>query len=100
MAGWSTMRRVITLMVLLMAATEIFACQLVSPDSCIFLSHGTPDSSDEGPGDECLCCCAHIVIAAPITPLASLGFIARAVAYYEIQRPEVRSVDIEHPPRF
>jgi hypothetical protein len=100
MASWPTIRRVVTLFVLLMAATEIFACQLISPDSCIFSSHSTSDSSEGGSGDGCLCCCAHIVVVPPVTPLAALGFIARAVPVDEIQAPEFRSTDIEHPPRF
>ncbi len=94
------MRRVVTLLVLLLAATEIFACELISPDSCIFSSHSTPDTSEGGSGDGCLCCCAHIVLAAPIMPLATLGFISGAVPFDEVQAPEFRSIDIEHPPRF
>ena len=94
------MRRMVTLLVLLLAATEIFACQLISPDSCIFSSHSTPDTSEGGSGDGCLCCCAHIVVVPPMTPLAPLGFIARAVPVDEVQTPEFRSIDIEHPPRF
>ena len=100
MVNWSTIRRVVTLLVLLIAATEIFACEFISPDSCIFSSHSTPDSSEGRSGDGCLCCCAHIVIVARITPLASIGFISRAVPFEEIQTPEFRSIDIEHPPRF
>jgi len=94
------MRRLVTLLVLLLAATEIFACELISPDSCIFSSHSTPDTSEGGSGDECLCCCAHIVVVPPITPLASLGFISHVVPFDEVQAPEFRSIDIEHPPRF
>jgi hypothetical protein len=93
-------RSAVTLLVLLMAGTEIFACQLLSPDSCIFYSHSTPDSSESGSGDGCLCCCAHIVVAAPVTPLAPLGFISRAVPFEEIRTPEFPTIDIEHPPRF
>jgi hypothetical protein len=86
--------------VLLLAATEIFACQLISPDSCIFSSHSTSDSSEGGSGDGCLCCCAHIVVVPAVTPLAALDFIACAVPFDEIHAPEFRSTDIEHPPRF
>jgi hypothetical protein len=100
MASLPAARRVVTLLVLLLAATEIFACQLISPDSCIFSSHSTPDTREGGSGDGCLCCCAHIVVIAPITPLATLGFISRAVPFDEVQAPEFRSIDIEHPPRF
>jgi hypothetical protein len=100
MARWSTIRRMVTLLVLLMAATEIFACQLLSPDSCIFSDHQTSDSSEGGSGDECLCCCAHIVVVPPTMPLASFGFISWAVPFEEIRTPEFRTIDIEHPPRF
>jgi hypothetical protein len=100
MALWPTIRLVFTVLLLLMAATEIFACELISPDACIFSSHSTPDSTEGSSGDGCLCCCAHIVVVAPIVPLASLGFISRAVPFDEIQTPEFRSTDIEHPPRF
>ena len=95
----ATVRRVVTLLVLLMAATEICACQLISPDSCIFSSHSTPDSGEGDSGDGCLCCCAHIVVVQPIMPLVSLGFVSRAVPFEEFQVPEVRAIDIEHPPR-
>jgi|SRR5579875_1502456 len=99
MRHWPTIRLLVTLLLLLMAATEICACQLISPDSCIFSSHQTPDSSEGGSGDGCLCCCAHIVVVPPMTPLVSLGFISRAVPFEEFQSPEVRAIDIEHPPR-
>ena len=100
MAHWSTVRRIVTLVVLLMGATEIFACQLVSPDSCIFSSHSTPDSSEGGSGDGCLCCCAHIVIAAPVMPLAPTGNVSLAAPFEVIQMPDVPLRRIEHPPRF
>lgn len=100
MALWPTVRRLVTVLVLLMAATEIFACQLISPDSCIFSSHSTNDSDEGASGDGCLCCCAHIVVVAPLNPPVPLGFISRAVPFEEIRTPEFRSIDIEHPPRY
>jgi hypothetical protein len=101
MALWPTVRLVSTILLLLMAATEICACQLISPDSCVFSSHQTTNDFDEGgSGDGCLCCCAHIVIVAPIRPLASVGFISRAVPFEVIQTPDVPASSIEHPPRF
>lgn len=99
MAHWSTVQRIVTLFVLLMAATEIFACQLISPDSCIFASHSTSDSSEGGSGDGCLCCCAHIVIAAPVKPLAPAGVVSLAIPFEVIQTPDVPARGIEHPPR-
>jgi hypothetical protein len=100
MTSWPTIRRVVTLFVLLLAATEIFACQLISPDTCIFSSHSSPDSDQGCSGDGCLCCCAHIVVAAPIVPLARLGFISQAVPVENVQTPDFLPSGIEHPPRF
>jgi hypothetical protein len=100
MAHGSTVRRVVTFLVLLMAAIEIFACQLISPDTCIFSSHSTGDSDEGGSGDNCLCCCAHIMVAAPMTGLVPLGFVALAVPFEDFQAPAVPPNRIEHPPRF
>ena len=100
MTLWPTLRCVITLLLLMMAAMEIIACPFVSGDSCIFASHSTSGSDEGCTGDGCLCCCAHIVVVAPTMPLATLGFNARAVPLNDIQILEVRSADIEHPPRF
>jgi hypothetical protein len=100
MVSWPTIRRVVTLLVLLMATTEIFACQLISPDTCLFSTHTDRDSDQTCSGDGCLCCCAHIVVVAPIVPLASLGFISQAFPVKEIQSPDFTPSGIEHPPRF
>ena len=95
------MRRVVTLLVLLLAATEIFACEELHFAGLLhFSSHSTPDTSEGGSGDGCLCCCAHIVVVPPVTPLATLGFVSSAVPFDEVQVPEFRSIAIEHPPRF
>ena len=100
MAFWPTVRLGVTLSILLLAAAEIFACPLISPDTCIFSTHTTGDSDEGCSGDGCLCCCAHIVVVAPITPLAPLGFISRAVPFEDIQTPDFPPSRIEHPPRF
>ena len=101
MAHWSTVWRMVALLVVLLAAGEIFACQWISPDSCIFFAHNHSDgdSDKECSGDGCLCCCAHIVVVAPVQPLAALGYISRAVPSEEIQTPEFPPIGIEHPPR-
>jgi len=100
MALWFTVRRVVTVLVLLLAATEIFACDLISPPTCLFSTQTTNDSDQGCSGDGCLCCCAHIVVAAPIVPLVKLGFISQAVPADDIQAPDFPPSGIEHPPRF
>jgi len=100
MAYWPTIRTSVALLILLLAATEIFACQMISPDTCVFSSHSTRDSDQDCSGDGCLCCCTHILVVAPIGPLARLGFISQAVPFEDVQRPDFPPSGIEHPPRF
>lgn len=99
MALWPTVRRVATLLVLLLAATEIFACDLGSSPTCLFSTHATNDSGQECSGDGCLCCCAHIVVVAPIS-LAPLGVACPAASFEDVQTPDVSLNGIDHPPRF
>jgi hypothetical protein len=100
MALWPTVRRGVTVLVLLLAAIEIFACDLISPPTCLFSNQTTNDSDQGCSGDGCLCCCAHIVVVAPIVPLVKLGFISQAVPAEDIQAPDFSPSGIEHPPRF
>jgi hypothetical protein len=100
MCSWPTVRRIVTLAILLLATTEIFACQLISPETCIFSRQSTHDSDQDCSGDGCLCCCAHMVVAAPIAPLGRLGFFSRAILTEDAQTPDFLATGIEHPPRF
>lgn len=100
MGHWLTVRRVVTLVLLLLAATEIFACDAIASPACLFASHTTQDSNDRCSGDGCLCCCAHIVVIQAILPLAPLGFIAEATVVDDGRTSAVPPIGIEHPPRF
>ena len=100
MAPWSTVRRTIAVLILLLAATEILACDLVSPPTCLFSTQTTNDLDQGCSGDGCLCCCAHIVVVAPIVSIVNVGFISQAVPAEDIQAPDFPPSGIEHPPRF
>ena len=97
---WPRVRHVLTVLILLLAATEIFACDLAAVPNCLFSTQSAGDSDEGCSGDECLCCCAHIVVVAPTVPLASLGFISQAVPVENVQAPDFPPSGIEHPPRF
>jgi hypothetical protein len=99
MTHWSAIRRVVTLFLLLLAATEIFACDAIASPACLFASHTTQEPDDGCSGDGCLCCCAHIVVVPPMIPLAPLGFVTQAVTPDNGQAPDVPPTRIEHPPR-
>src|SRR5438477_12354403 len=100
MRQWWTLRCVVTVLLLLLAATEIFACDAIASPVCLFSTHTTNDSDDGCSGDGCLCCCAHIVVVPSIVPLAPLGFAAQAVPPDDCQTTDVPAGRIEHPPRF
>lgn len=72
----SSFVRAIAVAILLLAGTEIVFCAQCSPDSCI-LSHSPTDekSTSSDSGDDCLCCCTHLVIGLPIQvePVASVA---------------------------
>ena len=89
-----------TVLLLLLAATEILACDAKASQACLFSTHPSHDSDDGCCADGCLCCCGHIVVVAPIVPVAQLGFVARTVASHACRTPDVPLNRIEHPPRF
>lgn len=99
MVAWRIVRSVVAVLLLLLTATEIVACEAVASPACVFSTHTSHDSDDGCYADGCLCCCAHIVVVAPTVPLAPLGFVARAVAFDARQTPDVPLNRIEHPPR-
>lgn len=86
------------LAILLLAGSEIVFCAQCSPESCIFShNHHTSRTSSQS-GDECLCCCGHLLIrsAVHIEPVTRITLTAE---------PEPAHVTIErhaavyHPPR-
>ena len=99
MAAWWILRSVVAVFLLLLATTEILACDAIASPACPFSTHSTNDSDDGCCGDGCLCCCAHIVVVAPIVPIAPLEYVAPAVTFDVRPTPDVPLNRIEHPPR-
>lgn len=91
--------RSIAVAILLLAGTEIVFCAQCSPDSCTLShwpTHEQLPSSDSG--DQCLCCCAHLVIALPVhvEPIAMFEAMPR-VASPSLPRAPLQPVF--HPPQ-
>jgi len=100
MAAGRIIRSVVAVFLLLLATTEILACDAIASPACPFSWHNSHDSDDGCCADGCLCCCGHIVVVAPIVPIVPLGYIARAVTFDARPTPDVPLNRIEHPPRF
>jgi hypothetical protein len=73
MSFWRIVVRSIAVVFLLMTAAEVFGCELLSSPSCE-LSSPLSESRQGGksPGDECFCCCHHVVLGPPLITLAQL----------------------------
>lgn len=98
MVAWRTLRSIVAVFFLLLAATEIFACDAIASPACPFSTHPSHDS-DDGCADGCLCCCGHIVVVAPSVPIVPLGYVTRAVTCDVFSMPDIPPNRIEHPPR-
>lgn len=98
MVAWRTLRSVVAVFFLLLATTEIFACDAIASPVCPFSTHPSHDS-DAGCADGCLCCCGHIVVVAPSIPIVPLGYVTRAATCDACGTPDVPPNRIEHPPR-
>ncbi len=84
-------------MLLLITGAELFACEILSPNSCEISK--LPDNTKQSPPDDgCLCCCAHIVIVVPVTLTPSPEQV-NAVVMIEHAKPTTQSSSIYHPPR-
>lgn len=95
----SRLVRSVAVAILLLAGTEIVFCAQCSPDSCT-LSHWPmhEKSTSSDSGDECLCCCAHLVIRVPVhvEPVAmfeAMPFVSSP------SLPHVPSQPVFHPPQ-
>lgn len=91
-----TIFRIGAIVMLLLTGIELVACEVVSPAACELSGNQSAPTTDSG--DQCLCCCSHIVVAAmimiePVAEAAALDPSPR-VAFASFE-----SVRIYHPPK-
>jgi len=99
MPAWRIARSVVAVLLLLLAATEVLACDAIASPACLFSTPTSHDSDNGCCADGCLCCCGHIVVVPPIVPVVLLGFATRVVAFDACTTADVLPNRIEHPPR-
>ena len=86
-------------MILFVAAFEIFVCGLCSGDTCALqgtLTHRSHQTSDSG--DQCLCCCGHLLVAAAVH-IEPITIVTSAAHAPTIQATLERQFSVYHPPR-
>ncbi|MBI4905174.1 MAG: hypothetical protein HY820_16180 [Acidobacteria bacterium] len=94
-----TIFRTVAVAVLLLTGVELFACEMVSPVTCEIA--GIPSeggSSQPSDGDNCLCCCFHIVVS-PQIELTPTFDTAPTFVLSQCEPPSAESPHIYHPPR-
>ena len=97
MARWS--HRSAAAVILFIAAFEIFGCALCSGDTCELQGSMTHQSHQTSPsGDQCLCCCGHLMVASVIH-VEPVTLVTRATPA-ELKQPTIeRHSYVYHPPR-
>lgn len=90
--------RIIAVLLLLIAGAEAYACDV--SDACVSPTgqNGQDDSCDQPLGDNCLCCCHHVV---PVTPfhLEAAGSLIEAAPLEPVAHTARISLPIDHPPQ-
>ena len=93
--------RIVAVLLLLTAGAEIYACDV--SDAC-FASSANQSSQpsndcDQPAGDNCLCCCHHVVPVAVFVLEAGEQVLEKPVPPLTSQLPAVPA-HIDHPPKF
>ena len=97
MTRWS--HRSAAAVILFIAAFEIFGCALCSGDTCELQGTMTHHSHETLPsGDQCLCCCGHLMVA-PAIHVEPVRIVTHAAPVEPIQPTIERHTLVYRPPR-
>jgi hypothetical protein len=99
---WSKAFRLTAMFLVLFAAVEILACDLLPSSDCYISSRAQDHDKGLGQGqnscDNCLCCCAHVVVVKPIILIPQEKIVA-AAPEMGVERPLFSPASIDHPPQ-
>ena len=88
--------RLAAILLLLVAGTELFACELLEPNPCESL--GAPADGATPDDGCCICCCAHIVLM-DVQPLVRVEGWAPVPEFSVPRSPKFELARIYHPPK-
>lgn len=92
----TTLFRIVALVLLLLAAAEMYACDV--SDACLTGVPGQNSDCDQPSGDNCLCCCQHVVPVALVT-LEAADFVCDGTSPEPAAHAASMTLPIEHPPQ-
>lgn len=89
--------RLAAMLLLLVTGAELFACEMLAPEQCE--SFGLPSDNDEAQlGDNCICCCNHILVVQPVTLMPSHQTVVH-LGFLQPASPQIRPTTVYHPPK-
>jgi hypothetical protein len=99
MGFWSKAFRFTAVFLVLFTAVEVLACDLIPSSSC-YISNTRPLDKHHPPdsGDNCMCCCAHLVITKRLN-FTPQFLTVPAPAEESVKQPLLAPSSIDHPPQ-
>jgi len=88
--------RVAAVLLLLLGAVEVYACDMA--DACVTSASGQNSDCDQPSGDNCLCCCHHVVPAAVVT-LEAVEYVCDGPPPAPLAHTAALALPIDHPPQ-
>jgi len=88
--------RVVAILLLLVAGAEVYACDI--SDACVSSAAGQNSDCDQPSGDNCLCCCHHVVPVTIVT-LEAAEYVCDGTPPAVAVHAATMSLPIEHPPQ-
>ena len=89
--------RLAAVFLLLLTSAELYACEVLAPEQCE--SFGYPqDASPQQSDDNCICCCAHVIVVRPVLLDASV-LVITTLDPVESRQIEQQPASIYHPPK-
>jgi hypothetical protein len=93
----SSIFRFVAVFLLLLTSAELYACEVLAPEQCEsfgYPQNGDPQRSD----DNCICCCAHVIVVQPVLLDASV-LVIKSLDPVEPRQVERQPSSIYHPPK-
>jgi hypothetical protein len=89
--------RLAAVMLLCVTGAELYACEILAPQECESFGYPT-DSGGSAADDNCICCCAHIIVAQPLE-LKPSNDVVLLLETPDPAFPQNRTLTFYRPPR-
>ncbi len=91
-----TLFRIVAVLLLIIGSAQVYACDIA--DACVTGAPGQSSDCDQPLGDNCLCCCHHVVPVTIVT-LETADCVCDEAPSEVILHTASLALPIEHPPQ-